>query len=545
MSAIQRIREYRESHGTSYTLKRLGQKAVQRILGTYERKRTREALSPAELEAQRQHNPEAGLISIVIPVYNTDPQMLKELLDSIRAQTYRNYEAVLYDGCSTRQETLDLLEEAKKDPRNRVIRGKENKGISGNTNEAVALARGEYCALCDHDDLLSPDALWRAAECIAKKHPDLVYSDEDRIPEHGGRHMDPHYKPDYCPDNLISDNYFCHLSVIRKSLLEEVGGLRSGFDGSQDHDLFLRLAEKTEKIEHLPYTLYTWRENFGSMSHRNLMTCLENGCRAVEEHEARMGRPVTAVPVNKEIRLWYDIDPMSSVEAIIHGGSDEDCEGCMSELAFLTGWGKLSGTLITGNGADRWALINEAAKESTADYLLVLEAGVGGMNRHFIREMIMYAQREDVAGVTPAIVDEKMRITHGGFAVGMDGIAQCINEGMRLTAGGWHDMMNKVHNVSAVSAGCFLVKRENWVGLDEEYRSGLVTVDMGMKAREDGKVFVFTPHATCIREKGPVLLSGTARDPKDTEKFIRKWGSDLHDRCYSGRFRKERANYQY
>ena len=545
MSAIQRIREYRESHGTSYTLKRLGQKAVQRIFGTYERKRTRESLTPAELDAQRQHNPEAGLISLVIPIYNTDPKMLKELLDSIRAQTYQNYEAILYDGCSTRKETLDLLEEAKKDPRNRVIRGKENKGISGDTNEAVALAKGEYCALCDHDDILSPDALWRTAECIAEKHPDLIYSDEDRIPEHGGRRMDPHYKPDYCPDNLISDNYFCHLSVIRKTLLEEAGGLRSGFDGSQDHDLFLRLAEKTEKIEHLPFTLYTWRENFGSMSHRNLMTCLENGCRAVEEHEARMGRPVTAVPVNKEIRLWYDIDPMSSVEAIIHGESDEDCEGCMSELAFLTGWGKLSGTLISGNGADKWALINEAAKESTADYLLVMEAGTGGMNRHFLREMIMYAQREDVAGVTPAVVDEKMRITHGGFALGMAGIAQCVNEGMRLSAGGWHDMMNKVHNVSAVSAGCFLVKRENWIELDEGYRSGLVTVDMGMKARENGKVFVFTPHAVCVREKGPVLLSGTARDPEDAGRFIGKWGQDIHDRCYSERFRKERANYSY
>jgi hypothetical protein len=157
----------------------------------------------------------------------------------------------------------------------------------------------------------------------------------------------------------------------------------------------------------------------------------------------------------------------------------------------------------------------------------------------------MYAQRNDVGGVTPAILDENGCITHGGFALGMAGTAQCINEGMKLTAGGWHDMMNKVHNVSAVSAGCFMVKRENWTALDEAYTGGLVTVDMGMSARKSGKVFVFTPHATCVREKGAVLLSGTAREAEDEARFRQKWGENLRDPCYSPRFKKDRANYRY
>ena len=143
-------------------------------------------------------------------------------------------------------------------------------GISGNTNEALKLARGEYIALCDHDDLLAPDALWRVAECIAEKQPDVIYSDEDRITQNGRRHMDPHYKPDYCPDNLISDNYICHLAVIRKPLLEEIGGLRSGFDGSQDHDLFLRLAEKDGPDRaYSPYPVQL-AGGFSSKSHRDL-----------------------------------------------------------------------------------------------------------------------------------------------------------------------------------------------------------------------------------------------------------------------------------
>ena len=244
MRAIDRIREYRESHGTAYTLKRLGQKAAQQLLGTYDRRWRQERASEAELLAQRENQPDAGLISVVIPVYNTDPGMLRALLESLRAQTYRNFEAVLWDGGSTRAETLAVLDETAKTQGDgpavfRVIRGEENLGISGNTNEAVKAAKGDYAVLCDHDDLLAPDALWRAAECIAAKRPDVIYSDEDRITENGRRHMDPHYKPDYCPDTLVSDNYMCHMAVIRRDLLEETG-LRSGFDGSQDHDLFLR-----------------------------------------------------------------------------------------------------------------------------------------------------------------------------------------------------------------------------------------------------------------------------------------------------------------
>ena len=545
-NAIDRIREYLESHGTAYTLKRLGQKASQQLLGNYERRRKREQATPEELRAQRENQPDAGLISVVIPVYNTDPAMLGALLDSLEAQTYLNFEAVLYDGASTRAETGDVLKtRCGKEPRFRLIRGEENRGISGNTNEAVKLARGEYIALCDHDDLLSPDALWRVAECIAEKRPDMVYSDEDRITEGGGKHMDPHYKPDYCPDNLVSDNYICHLAVIRKALLEETGGLRSGFDGSQDHDLFLRIAEKTVNIEHIPYVLYSWREVFSSKSHRELWTCLENGCRAAVEHEANFGRRAEAVPVNKEIRLWYDIPAEASVEALVHGDDEEVCQECLGELEFRTDWPNLTGSILVAPEEERIGLINEAARTSKADYLLVLDARVTEMNRYFIREMLMYAQRDDVAGVTGVLTDRKQKITHGGFALGMEHTVQCINEGMYVSAGGWHDMMNKVHNVSAVSLCCLMMKRMNWLDLDEGYRGGLAAADLGIRQRQAGKWFVFTPHARAQLEPCSLLLSGKGRDSRDVARFEEAWGKGFHDPCYSERFGKKKANYQF
>ena len=546
MKAIDRIMDYRRSHGTAYTLKRLGQKAAQQLLGTYDRRWRQERASAEELAEQRAHQPDAGLISVVTPVYNTDPGMLNALLDSLQNQSYLNFEAVLYDGASTRKETAEVLKaRSVNEPRFRVIRGEENLGISGNTNEAVKLARGEYVVLCDHDDLLSPDALWEVARRIAESRPDMIYSDEDRITQSGRRHMDPHYKPDYCPDNLVSDNYICHLAVIRKAVLEEAGGLRSGFDGSQDHDLFLRVAEKTDRIEHIPRVLYSWREVFSSKSHRDLWTCLENGCRAAVEHEAALGRKAEAVPVNKEIRLWYRIDEDASVEALVHGISEESCQECLGELMFRTDWPKLTGSIVVAGEADRIPLINEAARTSEADYLLLLDADVTEMNRYFIREMLMYAQRDDVAGVTGVLTDRRKHITHGGFALGTEGIAQCVNEGMYVSAGGWHDMMNKVHNVSAVSLCCLMVKRENWLDLDEGYRGGLAAADLGLRQRAAGKWFVFTPHAQAKLEPRSLLLSGDGRDPRDTARFEERWGTEVHDPCYSIRFSRKKADYHY
>ena len=548
MNALERIREYRQSHGTAYTLRRLGQKAVQRLLGTYERRRRREQASETQLAFQRENPPEAGLISLVVPVYNTDPRMLRELLDSIRSQTYRRFEALLYDGASTRPETLAVLAglpEADGLPCFRVIHGDKNDGISGNTNAAVRQARGDYIVLCDHDDLLTPDALWEVARCIAQTRADLIYSDEDRITSDGRSHMDPHYKPDFCPDNLVSDNYICHLAAVRKSLFEEAGGLRSGFDGSQDHDLFLRLTERTDKVEHIPRVLYSWREVLTSRSHLDLYSCLESGCRAAEEHEARLGRSVHAVPVRKEIRLWYDIPREASVEALVHGTTEDTCRECLGELVFRTDWPRLTGSLLVADEHERIPLINSAARSSEADYLLLLDADTTEMNRYFLREMLMYAQREDVAGVTGVLTDRKGRITHGGFALGMEGIARCINEGMYYAAGGWHDMMNKVHNISAVSLCCLLIRRDVWLDLDESFRGGLAAADLGLRQRKAGRWFIFTPHARAVLSPRPLLLSGKERLPEDLALFRQKWGNDLPDPCYSRHFSRKNANYHY
>ena len=544
MRSADEIRAYWQTHGGAYTIRRGGQKAVQRLFGTYDRIWRKQQPGPEELARQRAAQPEAGLISLVIPVYNTVPQLLQALLDTISAQTYGNWEAILYDGASTRAETLETLRAAaEKDGRFRVIRGKENRGIAGNTNLGIQEVRGEYTALCDHDDLLSPEALWRVAEVIVRERPDMLYSDEDRITGNGRRHIDPFYKPDFCQEDLVSGNYICHLSVIRTALLREIGGLRDGFDGSQDHELFLRISEKTRRIAHLPHTLYSWRDLHSSMSHQNLMRCLENGCRAAEEHAARQGRRVTAIPVNKEIRLWYDVDGDASVEALIYGATERACREALDELVFRTPWRHFSAALIETEAGTVFRDLNEAAASSGADYLLIMSAELRGMNRHMIRELMMYAQMEEIACVTPVLTDRKQKITHGGFAVGVEGLARCVNEGLYVSAGGWHDQMNKVHNVSAVSAGCFLIRRDHFLPFDEGFVSGLGAVDVCLRQQAAGRRCVFTPHARAEMEAGPMLLSGMVRSEADVARFIDKYGENLHDPCYSPRFGRKGASY--
>ena len=225
MSFIQHTIEYISAFGPAYTLRRLGEKAGEAVFHRWDRA-WRESYAPdeAELARQRASQPDCGLISVLIPVYRTEPALLEALLESLAAQTLANWEAVLALS-GDRAETAETLARwAERDARFRVIPLAENKGISGNTNAALAAARGEWAVLCDHDDTLPPDALWRIADRAARGGADVIYTDEDKLTPDGRHHTDPHFKPDFSPDNLRSGNYICHLLAARRSLVEAAGG---------------------------------------------------------------------------------------------------------------------------------------------------------------------------------------------------------------------------------------------------------------------------------------------------------------------------------
>lgn len=497
MAWIRRAAEYIHRHGVMYTLRRAGEMLGERLLHSYDRAARLAEPDEAELTRQRENQPPAGLISVAIPVYNTRTAFLQALAESLTGQTYAGWEAVLYDGGSTDAASVAAMD-ALTDPRIRVIHSDENAGIAGNTNHAIAACRGDYIALCDHDDVLAPDALWHVAAAIAADAPDMIYSDEDKLTEDGRVLTDPHRKPDFCPDNLRSGNYICHLMVIRRTLLADAGGLRPAFDGSQDHDLALRIAERTERICHIPRMLYHWRTVGASMSHQRLAQCQDAAARAVTEHMARIGYPGECAVEQGVLRLRYDIAPGLTLRTI---------------------------RVPQGQG---YAYINREATSATEDVLLILDASVKGLDEEAVREMLMFAQREDVAAVTPQLTDRRGRVTHAGFTVKAGQIVS-RNDGLPAHAGGWHGMNRTSHNVVAVSAACMMVRRDRFIPFDEAYQDGLGAVDWCLRQRARGLRCVYTPHARaqCADRR---LLAPDA----DGARFHAAW-PELTDECRMGR----------
>lgn len=565
-SLVRRIGEYIRRYGAGYTLRRATEKLRERVLKEYDAVWRCSQPGEEALAAQRADAGvrEAGLISVVIPVYNTRPELLDALVDSLLAQTYPDWEACLYDGCSSSEGTRQALERAQaRDGRIHVAFGEQNEGISGNSNRALAMARGAWIALCDHDDLLTPDALYQVARVICQEQPEMIYSDEDKVNEDGTRHMEPHFKPDFCPDNLRSGNYICHLMVLRRTLVDAVGGFRPDFDGSQDHDLALRCSERTDRIAHIPQVLYHWRKLGTSMSHQQLEKCESAACRAVEEHITRMGMPGRVTSEEGSIRLRYQVRPDTRMELIVIDSGDpktwprfvrsmrrwhdypvhRTVVSPMREAA-----ADLDADWIAWRSDENvFACLNRAVARSQAEVVVILHSDVAmDGDGQWLTELLMYAQRDDVGAVTPVLYDGAGHIVHGGFAVGMAHIAQCRARGLPWKAGGWHGMMRTSHNVSAVSAACLMIRRDHFIPFDEEYRGGLGTVDWCLRLQRQGMVHVFTPHARG-RMTDPVasrwLLLSRGPDEADAARFAAAWGEKVHDPCYSVRFSRRNATY--
>ena len=538
MNLFTRAQNAIAANGLRGTVRRAGQKTVERVGRTWDHVWRKIAPSEETLQNQRENQPSAGLVSVVVPVWQTEPALLKALIESLIAQTYLNWETCLYV-TGERPETDEVLKEAvSRDRRFRVLHG-TNEGIAGNTNQALEMSRGEWIVLCDHDDILPPDALWTLAEEIARDECDLIYTDEDKIGEHGRVHTDPHLKPDFCPDTLRSMNYICHLMAVRRTLLEEAGGLRPNFDGSQDHDLALRLSEKTDRIVHIPHICYHWRTVKTSMSKQHEDQCLDAAARAVAEHMERIGWPGTVTAENGVLRLRYLLRDLSAV-AFVVAKTTREAEPCMKALRAVLPAGVMVQPAL---GENRFEAINRAAALSDKALLLFVDAGVRGFTPHFYRELAMYAQRPDVGMVTPMLTDALGHVTHAGFAVGVTGGIRCRNQGLPRMAGGRFQMNRVSHNVGAVGPACFMVRRSAWQPLDTAYKTAFATADVCMAMSEQGLRHVFTPHARAIcAEPERLLLLTEDRDAEDLERFNSRWG-EAKDPCWNPHLRADRGNF--
>lgn len=523
-NAIDKWRQVKP-YGAAYLARRAREKLTECCLHLYDRRWRAARPGESELARQRANQPEAGLISIAVPVYNTDPRMLEEMLESFLSQTYANWEACLYDA-SINEDTREVLRKySERDPRIRVTFSERNDGISGNTNHAFAMARGAWTALCDHDDLYTPDALWRLAERIAADAPDVLYTDEDRITENSAYVTEPHYKPDFCPDNLRSSNYICHLVCVRTALLRKIGGERGSFDGSQDHDLVLRCMEETDRFCHIPEVCYHWRIVRSSESHQHLDRCLQAACAATAEHMARIGFPGEAVMERSVERLRYALPAERTVAVILLRHPDGDEAGLRESLSEY-GWADSVTAISPEPGA-----LAEAAQGIQAEFTLVLDTRLKLTDRSFADELLMYAQRPDVGAVTPVIADRRKRIIHAGYAVDGDGGCHGRNRGMRCGAGGTYLMAFKSHNVTAVSALCLMARTEALRSLEADWQGiGAAVEGWCLAMQQRGFRHVFTPHARAVMTAPDQDIPPCAADQRRLKTLLPEgW----HDPCWN------------
>lgn len=527
-----------------------------------------------ELEKQRRtkfdYQPK---ISIVVPLYKTPEKYLRQLVDTVKAQTYPNWELCLSDGSGADSPISKLLENiASSDSRIKVIPHDKQLQISENTNAAIMAATGDYIAFADHDDELTPHALFQCVKALnEKKDIRILYSDEDKMSMDGHKFFQPHFKPDYNPDLLCTVNYICHLFVVDKKIIDQVGMLRKEFDGAQDYDFILRCVEavKPEEIHHIPKVLYHWRchEDSTAENPESKTYAFEAGKRAIEEHYERTG--INAEVLQGEFlglyrtRFIRDHDPLISI-IIPNKDHIADLKRCMDSIDQKTTYQNYEYIIVENNSTEEetfqfyknleeknpkahvvyWdkefnysAINNYGATFAKGEYILLLNNDTEIINGDCLEQLLGYCMREDVGAVGARMYYEDDTIQHAGVVIGFGGIAgHCFVLQPRGTTGYCHRIIC-AQDYSAVTAACMMVKHSAFDevgGLTEELAVAFNDIDFCMKLRSAGYLIVYNPYAELYHyESKSRGLEDTpekvARFNKEIQIFERRWPDIMRD----------------
>lgn len=494
--------------------------------------------TPVELSFQKNHLfPEnAPKFSIVIPLYKTPKKYLKELMNSLSAQTYSNFEVCMADG-SPEDSKLDkaITDYAAGDTRFKYHFIGSNQGISANTNEAIKMAEGDFLVLCDHDDTLSPDALYEFATAIVN-HPDCdaIYSDEDKMNDAGNKYFDPHFKPDYNIDLLSSVNYICHLFAVRRTFIAKYGNFDSAFDGAQDYDFIYRMTEHARLTVHVPKVLYHWRmhQNSTSYNPESKTYAFEAGARAIKAHYQRVWPEIKIKDVvnGKKLGIYhtiFEIDDQPLVSIIIPNmDHSSDLDKVVRSVITKGTWKNLEIIIVENNskeektfeyykkieqefsqvhvvyykGTFNYSKINNfGVTFAHGNYFLFMNNDVELIEPNSIGEMMGYAQRPDVGIVGCRLLYNDNTIQHAGVVIGIGGIADHVFRGFFTDSDTYFDRAMTAQDYSAVTAAVMLATRAAYdevAGFDEHFEVALNDVDFCLKVRMINKLVVYTPYAS-------------------------------------------------
>lgn len=541
--------------------------------------------------------------SILMPLYNTPEKFLRQAIESVIDQTYENWELCLADGSDEEHAYVEQVcrEYMDKDkqylrPRSslycRILYKKleKNEGISGNTNACLSLASGNYIALFDHDDVLHPSVLYEYMKVICEKGADYIYCDEATFKGSGtiDDMITLHFKPDYAPDNLRANNYICHFSAFARKLLDGTQLFRSEFDGSQDHDMILRLTSRAKCVVHVPKLLYYWRSHEGSVaSDINAKSyAIEAAKGAVAAHLTAQGFKnfeITSTKAFETIfQIKYEILGNPKVSIVIPNRDHlEDLSRCISSIVERSTYDNYEIIVIENNscrdevfayykeiqknpairvityeGEFNYSRINNlGVAQAGGEYVLLLNNDTAVITPDWIEELLMYAQRGDVGAVGAKLYYEDRTIQHAGVVLGL---------GAHGTAGHSHYLVDSrnlgymgrlcyAQNVMAVTGACLMMQKalyEELGGLDETFAVALNDVDLCIRAWKAGRVNVFTPFAELYHyesaSRGSDLAGKNAeRYEKESALFREKWKELLEqgDPYYNPNFSLERSDF--
>lgn len=532
-------------------------------------------------------------ISILVPLYNTPEAFLREMIQSVSDQTYENWELCLADGSDGEHGYVGEIagEYQKKDGRGRILYRKlsKNEGISGNTNQCLKMATGEYIGLFDHDDVLHPCALYEYVKVINEKDADYIYCDETTFKSGDiNKMLTLHFKPDYAIDNLRANNYICHFSVFARELLDGTELFRPRFDGSQDHDMILRLTDRARHVVHVPKLLYYWRSHPGSTASDITAKpyAIEAAKGAVADHLRRHGYEhfqITSTRAFETIfKIRYQIigDPMISI-IIANRDHAADLKRCITSILEKSTYENYE-IIVVENGSSSpeifdyyeelkeeprvklvifegdfnySAVNNLGASQAEGEYLLFLNNDTQVITVNWLEELLMYAQREDVGAVGGKLYYGNKTIQHAGVVLGLGAhrTAGHSHYGQHRDNLGYMGRLCYAQDVSAVTGACLLVKKalfQEVGGLDESFAISLNDVDFCLKLRQKGYLNVFTPFAELYHFES--LSRGlddqgekAQRYERESRQFREKWKDVLAagDPYYNPNFSLDRSDF--
>lgn len=488
------------------------------------------ATKVTEEELERQRNTEfefAPMISIIVATFNTKEEYLKEMIDSVRNQSYSNWQLCIGDG-STNDSVEKYVKEHYGDDLRIVFKKLEkNYGISGNMNGALELVTGDYVGLFDHDDLLTPDCLYEFVASMQEVHHDCVYSDEDKLNDKTKKFEDPHFKPDFSIDLLCSHNYITHFFVVNMDIVRKVGGMRSEYDGSQDHDFIFRCVEQANSVHHVPKILYHWRMHplSTAMDPESKMYCYTSGKKAIESHFKRIGIDATVEmlprPLYGMYHCKYTVKDHPLVSILIPNYNHKDLlKGCIESLMNVNTYSNMEIVIVENNSTEQeifdyykeleetysnvkviyyegdfnYSKINNyGVKYTHGEYILFLNNDTKVIEPDSIEDMLGVCQREDVGAVGAKLLYEDDTVQHCGVVVGYHGYATAAFSLIDRNDFGYMGRPRVSWDVSAVTAACLMTKREIFDevgGFDEDFKVACNDVDLCLKIRSLNKWIV-------------------------------------------------------